>query len=78
MNAIRHIRKVILGVTQARLAEIAGSNQATVSRWENGTLHPDRAQMARILEHARAANVALSPEDFFAPESATPADEAAA
>lgn len=48
MKPIEHIRKSILGVTQGDLGSIAGTTQATVSRWEAGELEPDRDHMARI------------------------------
>ena len=52
MNPMPTIRKSILNVSQAELAAIAGTTQATISRWESGELHPDRSQMARIREAA--------------------------
>lgn len=48
MNPIQHIRKFVLQVSQAELAAMTGTTQATVSRWENGELSPDLAQLASI------------------------------
>lgn len=48
MHAVQHIRKKLLKVNQAGLAEIAGTTQATVSRWERGELHPDLNQLAAM------------------------------
>lgn len=51
MNAIRYIRKNVFGVTQHEFAEIAGVQQASVSRWENGGA-PTLEEMARIRDAA--------------------------
>lgn len=48
MNAIMHIRKRVLAVTQGELANIASVKQATVSRWESGELSPSLEQMDAI------------------------------
>jgi predicted transcriptional regulator len=48
MNAISHIRKNLLNVTQGAMADIAGVQQATISRWESGELSPSLEQMRRI------------------------------
>jgi len=60
-----YIRKHIFGVTQDAFAEIAGTTQASVSRWESGMLHPDRGEMARIRAAARQANIPWSDRWFF-------------
>ena len=52
MNAIRHIRKKVFGVTQQEFAVIAGVQQSTISRWENGEAAPTLDEMARIRESA--------------------------
>lgn len=46
MNAIRFIRCEVFRATQAEMAAIAGTQQATWSRWESDQLRPS-------LEHAR-------------------------
>lgn len=48
MHPIEHIRRNILKLKQDEFAEIAGTSQGTVSRWETGGLEPDRSQMDRI------------------------------
>ncbi len=48
MGPIEHIRKSVLGISQAELARIAETTQPTVSRWEKGELEPSRAEMALI------------------------------
>lgn len=48
-SPIEHIRRKIFGgLTQTAFGEIAGTTQATVSRWENGELNPNSDQMRRI------------------------------
>ncbi len=48
MRPIEHIRKNVFGVSQAVFGEIAGTTQASVSRWENGDQEPGLEEMARI------------------------------
>ena len=48
MRPIAHIRQSVFGMSQASFGELAGTTQATVSRWENGELEPDREQLNRI------------------------------
>jgi len=48
MNALRHIRKTVLDLSQAEIAVIAEVSQGTVSKWENGELNPNMDEMARI------------------------------
>jgi DNA-binding transcriptional regulator YiaG len=65
MNSVRHIRDNIFGLSQVAFAEIAGVSQATVSRWENGELEPNRDDMERIHSAARDRGLALDYETFF-------------
>lgn len=65
MTQLLRIRKDILRLTQAEMAEIAGATQATVSRWESGELEPSRDQIEMILVCARGKGIDLSPADFF-------------
>lgn len=65
MNPMPLIRKTILDISQAELAAIAGTTQATVSRWEKGELQPDRTQLARIREAAMSRGVAWDDAWFF-------------
>lgn len=75
MGPIEHIRKEILGISQAEMARIAETTQPTVSRWEAGELEPSRAEMARI----RAAVITRGkPWDdlwFFEAPATQPDDE---
>lgn len=48
MNTILHIRKNVIEASQTAFAAIAGTNQATVSRWERGELFPNLEQMRAI------------------------------
>jgi len=48
MAPMIRIRKTVLGISQAEMAEIAGVSQGTVSKWEAGGAEPDLAQLARI------------------------------
>ncbi|MDR6953819.1 putative transcriptional regulator [Ancylobacter sp. 3268] len=69
MNQMLLIRKSVLDVSQAALAAIAGTSQATVSRWEKGDLHPDRSQMALIRAEALKRGLQWNDAWFFeAPE----------
>jgi transcriptional regulator with XRE-family HTH domain len=64
-NLLTRIRKAILQLSQQQMADVAGTSQATVSRWEKGELEPDRSQIAAILEYARGKGILLCPSDFF-------------
>lgn len=71
MSYMLHIRNVVFGVTQRELADIAGTKQATVSRWESGELFPDQEQMARIRDTAIERGLDWSDSWFFElPETA--------
>lgn len=48
-EAIRRERKAA-GLTQAALADLIGSTQATVCRWEDGSRTPDVAALAAIAD----------------------------
>jgi DNA-binding transcriptional regulator YiaG len=48
MNALKHIRIKVFAVKQQEFAAIAGVQQSTVSRWENGTAAPSLEEMNRI------------------------------
>jgi transcriptional regulator with XRE-family HTH domain len=50
MTPMLHVRKTILGLSQAEMAKIAGVSQGTVSKWEAGQLEPSRDE----LDHIRA------------------------
>ena len=76
MNPMPIIRKHILEVSQAELASIAGTSQATVSRWEKGDQHPDRDQMDRIRAEVRRRRKKWNDVWFF-DASAIPLKETA-
>lgn len=65
MSILLRIRKEILKMSQLELAALAGTTQATVSRWERGELQPGLAEMARIREGARARGIAWDDSWFF-------------
>lgn len=73
MSQMLHIRKQVLGLSQAAMAALTGVTQATVSRWENGELEPDREQMDRIRTEAQTRGLQWDDAWFFDP--APPADE---
>jgi len=64
---IRVIRKNVLGATQKEFAAIAGVSQASVSRWEDGSLFPDAVEMARIRAFAKESGKVWSDSWFFEP-----------
>ena len=66
MNApLRIIRKNILNLSQAEMAELTATSQATVSRWETGELEPDRQQMAMIRSEAATRGIEWNDTWFF-------------
>lgn len=65
MRPIEHIRKQVFGVSQAVFGEIAGTTQASVSRWESGELEPGRDEMARIRAEAQIRKLPLDDSMFF-------------
>ncbi len=60
-----HIRKNVLKMSQLELAVLAGTTQATVSRWERGELEPGLTEMARIRDGAHAKGIAWDDRWFF-------------
>lgn len=66
MNPILHVRKAVLGVSQASFAGIAGVRQSTVSRWEAGQLEPDRAELALIRQAVIDRGLEWDDSLFFA------------
>lgn len=65
MRPIEHIRKVIFDLSQAAFAEIAGTTQASVSRWESGVQDPDLEEMARIRVAAHVRGLNWNDQWFF-------------
>lgn len=60
-----HIRKNVLKISQRELADIAGTTQASVSRWEAGEQEPSLSEMAKIREAARAQGIQWDDRWFF-------------
>lgn len=65
MGTIEHIRKSVLGVTQADFGAIVGVTQATVSRWENGEGAPTLDEMSLIRSEAIARGIQWQDGWFF-------------
>ena len=65
MSAMTHIRKSVLDMSQAALAELTGVTQATVSRWEKGELSPDLNALSRIREEAQRRGKEWDDRWFF-------------
>lgn len=69
MNAIRHIRKSVLGLTQSDMALIAEVSQGTISKWENSDgpdqIGPSRVEMARIRAEAIKRGLSWDDSWFF-------------
>lgn len=65
MNPMLHIRKNVFGVPQTEMAEIAAVSQGTVSKWENGSLAPDRNELERIRAEAAARGLTWDDSWFF-------------
>lgn len=65
MNTILHIRKQVLKLTQSGIADLCGTNQATVSRWEKDELYPDLAQMNAIRDEVRRRRLKWDDRWFF-------------
>lgn len=64
MNAIRHIRKNIFRVTQQEFAAIAGVQQPSISRWENGVA-PTLSEMQAIRDAAKSRGIDWNDAWFF-------------
>ena len=72
MTPMKHIREAVLKVTQSEMARITGASQGTVSRWDSGSLEPDRAQLTAIRDAALASGVEWNDAWLFeVPASAT-------
>lgn len=65
MRPIEAIRKNVFRCSQAAFGEIAGTTQASVSRWETGQQEPSRDEMERIREAARARSLQWHDSWFF-------------
>jgi transcriptional regulator with XRE-family HTH domain len=60
-----HVRKAVLGLSQAELATIARVSQGTVSKWEAGQLEPNRQELDRIRAVAIARGISWDDSWFF-------------
>lgn len=67
MNSMLHIRKNVLGLSQAEMSDIAQVSQGTVSKWENGELKPDIDQLGRIRAEIRRRRIKWDDRQFFEP-----------
>jgi transcriptional regulator with XRE-family HTH domain len=73
MRPIEHIRRNVFRLKQGPFAEIAGTTQPSVSRWERGEQNPDAAEMARIRDAAREQGLEWDDSLFFeVPPTETP------
>lgn len=52
MLPMAHIRTEVFRMSQAAFAEVAGTTQPTVSRWESGKWEPNRDELALIRKAA--------------------------
>lgn len=62
---IENIRRVVFGISQIEFAEIAGTTQSSVSRWEQGLQAPDLAEMERIRKAAVKRGLTWDDRLFF-------------
>lgn len=73
MSGISHIRKKVLGLSQAAVAEITGVSQATVSRWESGEMSPSLRELSLLRDFAREKGVPWDDSWLFEPPPTDPA-----
>ncbi|WP_425595817.1 helix-turn-helix domain-containing protein [Pseudorhizobium flavum] len=64
MEAIKHIRTQIFGVTQSEFASFVGVAQASVSRWERGA-SPSLTELRSIRLAALARGIPWDDSYFF-------------
>lgn len=77
MRTIAHIRKTIFGVSQIEFAAIAGTTQASVSRWESNDQEPSHSEMARIRAAAIERGIQWDDRLFFDAPSIASTESAA-
>ena len=65
MKPIEHIRKRLFHVSQATFGEIAGTTQASVSRWEQGSQEPSQSELERIRNEAVLRGINWDDRWFF-------------
>lgn len=66
MNPLRQIRTNVFRITQAEMAGIAATTQATVSRWESDELTPSIEHLRRIRDEAVRRGLLWEDAYFFA------------
>lgn len=65
MTPVEHIRRHVFDLTQAAFAGIAGTTQASVSRWEAELQEPDRDEMGLIRAEAIRRGLSWDDRWFF-------------
>jgi transcriptional regulator with XRE-family HTH domain len=65
IRPIEHIRRFVFDVSQTAFAEIAGTTQPSVSRWEQGLQEPDLTEMERIRQTALRRGLPWDDRLFF-------------
>lgn len=65
VNAMTRIRKEVFHATQAEMAEIAGTAQASISRWENEETSPTLLDLAKIRSEAMTRGLDWDDSWFF-------------
>ena len=76
MKPIEHIRKSIFDVSQTTFGEIAGTTQASVSRWEQGIQEPSQSEMERIRNEAALRGIEWDDRWFFETPTCSASDSA--
>lgn len=70
-----HVRKTVLGLTQAEMSAITGASQGTVSKWEAGELDPGLDHLGLIRAEAQRRAIEWDDRWFFeVPEPSTQPD----
>lgn len=77
MKPITHIRKNVFNLSQAEFGEIAGTTQASVSRWEHGEQVPSQTELGRIRQAAFDRGFTWDTDWFFEVPADTPAVQTA-
>ncbi len=76
-SPIRIIRTHVLGLSQAALAQIAGTTQASVSRWEAGEQHPSHLELSAIRAEIVRRGIDWDDRWFFEAKPASTPEAAA-
>jgi DNA-binding transcriptional regulator YiaG len=75
MRPIENIRRNVFGATQQVFADISGTTQSQVSRWEDGRAEPSRDEMAKIRLAARRRRLPWDDRLFFEMPKTMPAEK---